>query len=76
MEVSKMGKTTERELKIQQEMKKVEAFLQKAKNDFGENNVTYFKGDDGSTIIRISNSKKTLTRKEHKTPEFLRKDGD
>lgn len=71
-----MGKTTDKELKIEQEKKMVEDFVRRGKNDFGENRVTTFTGEDGSTIIRIANSANSVSRKEHTLPEHQRTIGD
>ncbi len=70
-----MGKTIDKELKIEAEKKMVEDYIRKGKLDFGENRVTTYSGDDGSTIIRIANSSTNISRKEHNTPEYFRTAG-
>lgn len=67
-----MGRTADREYALSQERKKVEAYIERGKRDFGENHVTTFSGEDGSTIIRIENSATAVSRKEHQVPEHLR----
>ena len=67
-----MGQTTNKELKLEAEKEMVEAYIRKGKIDFGENRVTTYTGEDGSTIIRIANDSNHLSRKEHNTPEHLR----
>ena len=67
-----MGKTADREYKLEQEKKMVEDYIRKGKSDFGENCVTTFTGEDGSTIIRIANSASSISRKEHTLPEHAR----
>ncbi len=67
-----MGKTADREYKLEQEKKMVEEYVRKGKDDFGENRVTTYTGEDGSTIIRIANSATTISRKEHPLPEYQR----
>ena len=71
-----MGQTTERELKIQKDKDLVDDFIRRAQSDFGEKNVTYFKGTDASSLILIKNSDTSISRKEHTLPEHLRKNGD
>lgn len=70
-----MGKTADREFKLSEERRKVEEYIEKGKRDFGENHVTAYAGEDGSTIIRIANSANSVSRKEHQMPEHLRTSG-
>ena len=71
-----MGKTTDRELAIEEKKAEVANLIRKAESDCGKKNVTYFTGEDGSSIIRIKNSRGTVSRKEHTLPEHVRKNGD
>lgn len=54
----------------------IQEYLKKAKSDFGSKNVTFYQGEDGSSIIRIKNDASGVTRKEHTLPEYQRKLGD
>lgn len=68
-----MRESEKREFKVNA---KVQKYLKEARYDFGEQNVTFYQGEDGSSIIRIKNDVSGVTRKEHTFPEYRRKDGD
>ena len=71
-----MGQTTERELQTKALDDKAALLIMKAESDFGKKNVAYSHGEDGSIVITIRNSRGKISRKEHKLPEHVRKDGD
>ena len=54
----------------------IQDYLKKARHDIRKKNVTFYEGEDGSSIIRIKNDVSGVTRKEHTFPEYRRKDGD
>lgn len=56
--------------------KLIKDFLRKKGEDHGELTVEKAGTSDESDLIRLSNSEKTETRKEHTFPEYLRTQGD
>lgn len=68
-----MGLKEEREFRLEE---LIGEHLNRARSDFGEQNVSHYKGDDGSTIIRIANNSSSVVRKVHSHPEYILRDGD
>lgn len=59
------------------DQKLVDDVLRKAKSNFGEKNVKEVVDKVNGTItITISNAQTTVSRKEHRLPEHMRKEGD
>ena len=65
------------EARMIDDQRRVEEYQRRHSSDFGETKFDDMGMDaEGHHVVRMSNNQTTVVRKEHNTPEYLRKEGD